>query len=98
MTAHALHLQNDQFLFTFNLIMCYTHQHQAWRKYAARISAYFVIAANPHIFCKPDQHYKCEVLPYGCLSYLDFRCMRFALVIFMYEFNQEKKYNSQFVV
>ena len=22
--------------------------------------------------------------------------MRFALVIFMYEFNQEKKYNSQF--
>ena len=40
----------------------------------------------------------CEVrwLIKNGFSYLDFWCMRSALVIFMYEFNQEKKYNSQF--
>ena len=42
--------------------------------------------------------FDCEVrwLIKNGFSYLDFWCMRSALVIFMYEFNQEKKYNSQF--
>ena len=50
-------------------------------------SFYFAVAS---LFCEVRWLIK------NGFSYLDFWCMRSALVIFMYEFNQEKKYNSQF--